>query len=412
MANHIDHPQATDPLVVTAPQAVHPLAAAFAQLPWYRRVDWVTALFLIITPIAALILAPAYLATQGWNWKLIFLFVVYGAMTNLIITAGYHRYLAHQAYQASKWVRVMYLLLGAAAFQGSALKWASDHRRHHQFCDTEKDPYNINRGFFYAHMGWLFMKDDPRFSGKFAPDLLKDPFIVFQHRYYGWIATLMGFGLPTLIGAALGSALGGFIFGGLLRTVVTQHTTFFINSAAHAFGTKTYGTRYSARDSWWLSFLTHGEGYHNFHHHFQADYRNGVRWFDWDPTKWFIGLLSVSGAARRLKRVSKVEIVKARLNEEGQIMVAIGAGPDRIAQMKAKTEAALLQWQDLKIEYANKKQLWTAHGAEKWAQTSQKFGHWKAEKKSEIQQARREFRKDMQVWTLTFKQSRRGSVRI
>jgi stearoyl-CoA desaturase (delta-9 desaturase) len=145
----------------------------------------------------------------GWSWSQVFLFIISCGLTELSITAGYHRLFAHRTYETNWWVKLAYLLVGAGAFQASALKWATDHRRHHRFVDKEEDPYNIKKGFFWAHMGWLFVKDNPKYRDQFPGDLSKDPLIAWQHRYYIPIAVATGFGVPTLAGWILGNAFGG-----------------------------------------------------------------------------------------------------------------------------------------------------------------------------------------------------------
>ena len=168
--------------------------------PFFKRFNWVNIAFLSGTPIATVALLPGYLHSHGlspWN---ILLFVVCSVMSSLSITAGYHRYFAHRSYSAKPVVKFLYLLFGSAAFQGSALQWSADHRRHHRFVDTEKDPHNIKRGFFYAHMGWLCLNEPPADGKVFPPDLARDPMIAFQDKYYVPIAILAGFGFPTLAG--------------------------------------------------------------------------------------------------------------------------------------------------------------------------------------------------------------------
>jgi stearoyl-CoA desaturase (Delta-9 desaturase) len=315
-------------------------------------IDWVTAVFLVVTPLASLILIPVYILQMGWSWPLFSLLAILGALSNLSITAGYHRCLSHRSYQPSLWLKSALLFFGAGAFQGPALKWCTDHRRHHQFVDTEKDPYNINRGFFFSHMGWLLTLGAPEFRKKYARDLENDRLIYFQNKYYLPIALLSGFGLPMAIGALFGSPFGGLLWGGLLRVVITQHSTFLINSYCHYFGKKSYGNQNSARDSWFISFFTHGEGYHNFHHHFEGDYRNGVRWFDWDPTKWFIALMATFGLARSLRRAPPEKILSARLRVQENLLLSKGASPDWVVKLRQNLEESMRYWQELKKEYA------------------------------------------------------------
>ncbi|MEO0444977.1 MAG: fatty acid desaturase, partial [Verrucomicrobiota bacterium] len=236
----------------------------------------------------------------------------------LSITLGYHRLFAHRSFTASWPVRLGTLLFGACAFEDSALDWASDHRKHHKHADhDEDDPYSISRGFFWAHMGWIFFKLYPR-ELENVQDLRKDPLIMFQHRWHRAIAVLLGLVVPTLLGwwvGGLSGALGCFLLAGVTRLVAVQHCTFLINSLCHSMGNRPYDSRTSARDSWIMALFTFGEGYHNFHHSFQHDYRNGVKRWQFDPTKWAIWTLYKLGLVRDLRRVSPEKILLAEMRE-------------------------------------------------------------------------------------------------
>lgn len=301
-------------------------------------------------PILSFALVPIYLSSEGWHWGLWIFASIFAVLTNLSITAGYHRLFSHRAYEAHALVRAFWLLIGAAAFQGSALKWSADHRIHHNKVDSEDDPYSINKGFWYAHMGWLFLKDSTDTNPR-AADLERDWMVVFQHRYYVPIAILVGFGLPTLVGALMGNPFGGFLIGGILRIFLTQQSTFCVNSLTHTFGRQTFSEDISARDSFWVSVITHGEGYHNYHHRFQTDYRNGIRWYQWDPTKWTIRFLAFVGLAGRLRRISQEEILRARLQIEAKKLEVKGLSQDRLQQLRERILTAQLALRELRKEY-------------------------------------------------------------
>ena len=235
--------------------------------------------------------------------------------TGFSITVGYHRLYSHLAFQAGDSVQLFTLIFGAAAFENSALMWASEHRRHHKHVDDVDDPYSISKGFFYAHIGWLLFKlnSDPPYDN--VPDLLKNRMVCWQHRYIHLIASAVSFVLPAAAGAlwnGWSGAMGAFLLAGVARVVIVQHCTFLINSACHIFGTQPYSTKCSARDSWFIALFTMGEGYHNYHHEFQHDYRNGVQPWNFDPTKWIIWSLSTLGLTKKLSRVSKEKIRLAK----------------------------------------------------------------------------------------------------
>lgn len=281
-----------------------------------RKIDWVNTLFLTLTPPAAIGLTLISLAKEGFYWHNLVLFWVLYLFSGLSITAGYHRLFSHKTYDANPLIKLFYLIFGAATFQNSCLKWSTDHRRHHSHVDTEKDPYNINQGFWYAHIGWVMLKEKPEYRGKFVPDLSKDPLVRWQHNNYLAISILAGFVLPFLIGLYLGTPLGALAIAGFARVVFVHHGTFLINSLCHTLGKQPYTDRNTARDHWFTAFFTFGEGYHNFHHFFQVDYRNGIRWYQFDPTKWLIYSCSKLGLARGLKRTPDEEIKKACLKME------------------------------------------------------------------------------------------------
>jgi stearoyl-CoA desaturase (delta-9 desaturase) len=267
-------------------------------------------------PLAALILVPWWGITHGydsfqWLWALVFLY-----LNGLSITGGYHRLWAHKSYEASKPLKWFYALWGAGALQNSILIWAADHRRHHRNVDDiDLDPYSPSRGLWFSHMGWMLREYDshtPDFSN--AKDLQRDPIVMFQDKYYVALTTFMNLGLPMLLGFWHGDVIGTVLLVGLLRLIVNHHVTFFINSLAHYWGSQPYTDSNSARDNGFLAFLTYGEGYHNYHHIFQTDYRNGIRWWQWDPTKWLIALCSHVGLASNLNRISNFKVQRAILD--------------------------------------------------------------------------------------------------
>ena len=276
------------------------------------EIDWVNTLFLTLSPIIAIILSRIYFKGHGIEYSQILMAICFYFITGIAITAGYHRLLSHRAYKASSIVKFFYLIFGAAAFQNSALKWSADHRIHHRHVDSEMDPYNIKKGFFYAHIGWIFYKEQTVEDVQYPKDLLNDKLVMWQHRNYLAIAIIVGFVLPTIIGHFLGSALGGLALAGFLRIVVVHHCTFFINSLCHIVGTRPYTDTNTARDSFIIALFSYGEGYHNYHHYFPSDYRNGIRWYHFDPTKWLIKVLSFVGLVNNLKKVPEKLIIQAK----------------------------------------------------------------------------------------------------
>src|SRR3984893_3385349 len=286
-----------------------------------ERINWVSSSFLIGTALLTVTALPVYLWYFGFDWFHFGMFFAMFILTGFSITAGYHRFFAHKTFEARWPLRLMVLIFGAAAFENSVLEWTSDHRRHHKHTDHDDDPYNIQKGFFHAHMGWILFKLNAEPPLDNVPDLQGDPLVRWQHRYVHLLAVLIGFVLPTVAGFLYDGwvgALGGFLIGGIARVVATQHTTFFINSACHCLGRQPYSTRCSARDSFFLALFTLGEGYHNYHHEFQHDYRNGVKPWQFDPTKWLIWILSKFGLAGNLRRVPRETIQVAEARTQGE----------------------------------------------------------------------------------------------
>ena len=276
-----------------------------------QRLDWTNTVILTLFHLLAAF-AIVYLAVfQASLWTL-GLGVLWMIFTGVAITGGYHRLFAHRSYRARGILRVFYLLLGAASVQNSALKWAADHRMHHARSDKPEDPYNIQRGFWWAHIGWVLFKSGNPTDMRLVQDLNGDVLVRLQHRFYVPIAVVMGFAAPAALGLLWGDPIGALLVAGFLRLVVQWHATFSVNSVAHTLGKRPFSRRSSARDSVWTAILTLGEGYHNFHHRFMSDYRNGVRWFHFDPTKWFVWTMAKLGLAGNLRRVAKEAIERAR----------------------------------------------------------------------------------------------------
>jgi stearoyl-CoA desaturase (delta-9 desaturase) len=276
-----------------------------------RKLDWTNTLVLVGVHLLAAV-AVAYLALVHFSWWTLGLGVLWLGLCGLSITGGYHRLFAHPTYSASPALRLFYLLFGAGSVQNSALKWSSDHRIHHSRTDTDEDPYNITRGFFWAHMGWVFFKDPQNVRPPAMRDLRSDPLILWQDRHYVALAILIGLVLPASLGLLWGDPLGALLVAGFLRLCVQWHATFAVNSFAHTIGWRPYCTTGTARDSFITALITLGEGYHNFHHRFQQDYRNGIRWYHLDPTKWFIWTMSKLGVTADLKRTAPDVIRAAR----------------------------------------------------------------------------------------------------
>lgn len=214
----------------------------------------------------------------------------------------------------------MLAFLGAGQSQWSIMWWTHHHRAHHQYTDTDRDPYNARRGFFFSHVGWMLGPNQESWGPVDLSDLKNDPVVIWQQRYYLPLALASGALLPTTI-AYFGwnDWKGGLLYGGFLRVAVVLQSSFLINSVAHSSwaGTQPYSNHTTARNVPLLRVWTLGEGNHNFHHTFPSDYRNGILWYEHDPSRWIILGLSKLGLVYGLKTTSNEEIERARLMQSG-----------------------------------------------------------------------------------------------
>lgn len=313
--------------------------------------NWPAIIMFLLTTVPVVTVFPWYAWTFGFDTFEWVCFSALWALNGMSITAGYHRLWAHRSYEASKPLQILYMLFGAMALQNSILVWASMHRVHHRHVDdVDQDPYSAKRGLWFSHIGWM-LRNYP--SGthdlRNAKDLEANPIVRFQHKYYLWLAIGMNVSIPLLLGWMHGDIWGSLMLGGLLRLVVSHHCTFFINSLAHFWGSRPYTTENTARDNGILALFTWGEGYHNYHHLFQWDYRNGVRWWQYDPTKWLISVCSWFGLARSVKRVPEFQIRKALLERQFQkAQESLGQCRDqgRLASLRQSLETELQHFKE------------------------------------------------------------------
>jgi len=276
------------------------------------RFNLTNTVFLLGSLLVALVGTPWYILTHGLGWPETVTFLFMWLAVGVSVTAGYHRLFAHKTYQAAWPVRLFFLIFGAASLENSVLNWAADHRVHHAHVDEERDPYNIQKGFWWAHMGWIFFENESP-SQTVVRDLLDDPLVVWQDRWYKFLGFGVAYGIPLVVGILAHNVLGCLLIAGLTRMVLSHHTTFFINSLCHMIGKQTYSQEHSARDSGVMAVLAFGEGYHNYHHSFPFDYRNGIKAWHFDPAKWTIWSLSRLGLASDLRRAPEAAILKAKI---------------------------------------------------------------------------------------------------
>ncbi|OIW31777.1 hypothetical protein CONLIGDRAFT_660032 [Coniochaeta ligniaria NRRL 30616] len=281
---------------------------------WYQHVNWLNTILIIMVPMVGLI-------SSYWvplRMKTLVFSVVYYFYCGLGITAGYHRLWSHRSYKARLPLRIFLAAAGAGAVEGSCRWWSAGHRSHHRYTDTEKDPYSVRKGLLYSHIGWMVMKQNPKRIGRTdITDLNEDPVVIWQHKNYLKSVIFMGLVLPTLVcGLGWNDWVGGYVYAGILRIFFIQQATFCVNSLAHWLGDQPFDDRNSPRDHVITALVTLGEGYHNFHHEFPSDYRNAIQWWQYDPTKLFIYLMSLIGQAYDLNTFRANEIEKGRLQQQ------------------------------------------------------------------------------------------------
>jgi fatty-acid desaturase len=242
-----------------------------------------------------------YAIFWDFSWSGLFLaLALHFTVCSAGVTLTYHRLLSHRSFKVPKWLEYILATIGVLSAQGPILIWVAEHRLHHRFSDTEKDPHDSNRGFFYAHIGHLFyhkeFEDDRQQWMKYVPDLASQPYYRFLNHWNIPIALLV---VPVLY------FFGGIHFvlwGGFVRVVLMLHATWFINSACHWFGYRNYDSRDRSSNCWWAAILAAGEGWHNNHHAQPACARHGHRWWEIDQTWMMIRGLEILGLARDVKR--------------------------------------------------------------------------------------------------------------
>ena len=243
----------------------------------------------VVLPLLAL--AGAVVAAWGWglSWVDVGLAAGWYVLTCLGVTIGYHRYLTHGSFKAPRPMRVALAVAGSLAVQGPVLHWVADHRRHHAFSDREGDPHSpwlfgssplaIARGFWHAHMGWLFERDLTN-QQRFVPDLLADRDMRVVHRLFG-LCTAVTLAGPALIGGLITwswwGAFTAFFWAGLVRMACLHHVTWSVNSICHMIGDRPFAARDRSANVWPLAILSMGESWHNLHHADPTCARHGVR---------------------------------------------------------------------------------------------------------------------------------------
>ena len=250
------------------------------------------------TTLVLLVHAGILFAPFTFTWPRLFAGLASYAVQMFVITGGYHRYFSHRAFKTSRAFQLVLAWLGASTMQNGPLWWASWHRHHHRWADTERDSHSpARRGRWYAHIGWVMDGTHDRAPLENIADFTRYPELRFVDRF-SWVPVLV-FALVTF---AIGG-VGALVWVFAVATTLSFHATLFINSLAH--GRKKAPQRYElddySRNSFWLALLTLGEGWHNNHHRWMSSARQGFRWWEIDVTYYALVLLSTMGVVRGLR---------------------------------------------------------------------------------------------------------------
>ncbi|XP_034564482.1 acyl-CoA desaturase [Notolabrus celidotus] len=238
------------------------------------------------------------------------------------VTAGAHRLWSHRSYKATLPLKIFLGVANSMAFQNDIFEWARDHRVHHKFSETDADPHNAVRGFFFAHIGWLLVRKHPDVIEKGRKlelkDLLNDKVVMFQRKYYKPSVLLMCFFIPMFVPWYLwGESLWvAYFVPALLRYTLVLNATWLVNSAAHMWGNRPYDKNINPRENKFVTFSAIGEGFHNYHHSFPYDYATSEFGCKLNLTTCFIDFMCFFGLAKDRKRVSN-EVVQARIQRTG-----------------------------------------------------------------------------------------------
>jgi stearoyl-CoA desaturase (delta-9 desaturase) len=236
--------------------------------------------------IAAVICVVIY----GWSWSGLLLALAIYAVRMFGLTAGYHRYFSHRSYKTSRVFQFLLALLGTTATQKGPLWWAGHHRRHHKYSDEPADPHSVKqRGFLWAHLGWILVKRFVETDYERIKDFAKYPELRWLNKWHLLPPIALAVGLYLIAGH------WGVTWGFLVSNTLLWHGTFCVNSLAHLFGRRAYDTEDSSRNSFLIALFTLGEGWHNNHHYYQSSANQGFFWWEIDVSYYIIRMLGVCG---------------------------------------------------------------------------------------------------------------------
>ncbi|RVE52666.1 hypothetical protein evm_002785 [Chilo suppressalis] len=284
------------------------------------KIVWRNVFIFLYLHIAALYGGYLFLTSVMWKTRIatIILYVISG----LGITAGAHRLWAHKSYKAKLPLRILLTFFNTLAFQDAVVDWARDHRMHHKYSETDADPHNATRGFFFAHVGWLLVRKHPQIKAKGKTidlsDLWADPVLRFQKKYYMILMPLTCFIMPSVLPTLWGESLwNGYFCTAIFRYVAILNSTWLVNSAAHLWGHRPYDKNINPVEIKAVCAAALGEGFHNYHHTFPWDYKTAeLGHYSFNITKLFIDAMASIGWAYDLKTVSP-DVIEKRVKRTG-----------------------------------------------------------------------------------------------
>ncbi|MDS3859696.1 fatty acid desaturase [Thermosynechococcaceae cyanobacterium BACA0444] len=272
------------------------MTAAQELPPQNLKPAWKTIFFMALVHLGAL----CALIPGTFSWSGLAVGGVLFWMTGgLGITLGWHRLLTHRSFQLPKFLEYFFAFCGALACEGGVIEWVGLHRNHHLHSDHDQDQHNSRRGFWWSHMGWMLSEIPAKSEiDRLTKDINQDPFYRFLDDHFIWIQ--VAFGLVLF-------AIGGWswvIWGIFVRLVAVYHVTWFVNSATHQFGYRTFESDDYSTNCWWVALLAFGEGWHNNHHTYPHSARHGLQWWEFDLTWETIRLLQILGFAKKVRLVT------------------------------------------------------------------------------------------------------------
>jgi stearoyl-CoA desaturase (Delta-9 desaturase) len=263
---------------------------------------------------------------SGWSWCAVGVATVLYFLRMFAITAFYHRYFSHRSYRTSRIMQFLFAVLGNSSMQRGPLWWAATHRHHHSHSDEETDKHSPRQhGFMGSHLGWLWHSENFPTDYSLIPDLAKFPELVFLNKRDYVVPLLMGIGLWSLgsylqtHAPELGtSGFQLFVWGWFISTTILLHGTLFINSLAHVFGSRRFQTGDDSRNSFLLSLITLGEGWHNNHHRYAHSARQGFYWWEIDISYYLLRAMSCLGLVWDLRQVPQQVYDEVSQGKQGQ----------------------------------------------------------------------------------------------